>query len=148
MKSLHLAGPDDIEKLLPMVAALHEETGVPSNDDHRREAVVPLLEGAPHGAIWLIGPRRAPVGYICVSFGWSIEFGGLEGRIIEVFVRHAVRGRGMGTEAVYDIAKALKQGGVNALHLQVAPEDERNRRLFARAHFVERTDELLMTLPL
>ena len=148
MKSLHLAGPDDAEKLLGMVGSLHAELGIDSDADHRSAAVAPLLDGAPHGAIWLIGPRRAPVGYICVSFGWSLEFGGLEGRISELFVRQAVRGRGMGTEAVFGIAKALRDGGVRALHLELPSDDERNRRFFGRAKFIPRTDETLMTLPL
>ena len=62
MNTLHLATPEDLEKLLPLVTGFHAEMGFETTPEHQHEAIAPLLEGSPHGAIWLIGPRRAPVG--------------------------------------------------------------------------------------
>ena len=92
MKSLHLATPDDAEKLLPLVAAFHNEAKYDTDLEHRSQAIAPLLEGIPHGAIWLIGPRKAPVGYIVVTFGWSVEFGGLDAIVDEIYIRPACAG--------------------------------------------------------
>lgn len=135
MKALHLAGPDDAGKLLALVAGFHTEQGFDTDDAHREGAILPLLDGSPHGAIWLIGPRRAPVGYIAVTFGWSIEFGGLDAIVDELYIRPAVRNRGMGSEALSGICKALKDAGVKALHLEVDASDEATQRLYARAKF-------------
>lgn len=135
MKALHLAGPDDVGKLLPLVSGFHTEQGFDTDDAHREAAITPLLDGSPHGAIWLIGPRRAPVGYIAVTFGWSIEFGGLDAIIDELYIRPAVRKRGMGSEALSGICKALKEAGVKALHLEVDTSDEATKRLYNRARF-------------
>lgn len=140
---LHLAGADDIERLLPMIAAYHAEEGIAVDEDHRREAVMPLLDGSPHGAVWFIGPRMSPVGYVAVSFGWSIELGGMDGFIDEIWVRAPVRGRGMGSEAVSMLLKSLKAAGVRALHLEVA-EGNPAERVYARAGF-RRRDFALMT---
>lgn len=145
MRSLHLAGEADIEKLLPLVAAFHAEMGIDSSEDHRLNAIAPLLAGLPQGAIWLVGPRRAPVGYIAVSFGWSIEFGGMDAIIDELYIRPAVRKRGMGHEAVQSLAKALSEGGVRALHLEVDTTDETTQRFYARARFQIRDRYSLMT---
>ena len=107
MKSLHLATPDDLPKLIPMVSAFHVEQQYETDEDHVVAALMPLLDGSPYGAIWLIGPRRSPVGYLAVTFGWSIEFGGLDAILDELYIRPAVRGRGMGGEAIDGIAKDM-----------------------------------------
>ena len=112
---------------------------------HHRTAIAPLLDGSPHGAIWLIGPRRAPVGYVAVTFGWSIEFGGLDGIIDELYIRPTVRKRGMGSEALMSIAQALTEAGVRALHLEVDRDDDTAQRLYARAHFEPRSKYLFMS---
>ena len=90
--ALHLATEADLDKLLPLVAGYHAFEGIDPGDDHRRDALAPLLQGSPLGAVWLIGPKRAPVGYIAVSFGWSIEMGGMDGFIDEFFIRETVPG--------------------------------------------------------
>ncbi|SPF80201.1 GNAT family N-acetyltransferase [Pseudoprimorskyibacter insulae] len=142
---LQLAGPEDLQKILPMVAAFHAEMGYGTDEAHHEQAIAPLLEGVPHGAIWLIGPRMAPVGYVVVSFGWSVEYGGLDAILDEIYVRPKVRGRGMGSEALAGIAKGLREGGVRALHLEVAGDDAKTQEFYARAHFAKRDGYLFMS---
>lgn len=141
---LHLAGPDDEARILPMVAAFHAEEGYDTDEEHRRAAVAPLLAGEPHGAIWMIGPRMSPVGYVAISFGWSLEYGGLDGVIDELWIREKVRGRGMGGEALRVLAANLAKAGVRALHLEVGP-DARAQRLYRRAGFRMREGYHLMS---
>ncbi len=135
---LHLATGGDLERVERMVAAYHQLEGIESDETGRREALVPLLDGSPHGAIWLIGPKMAPVGYIAVSFGWSIELGGLDGIVDEFWIREAVRGRGMGGEALIALQKALREAGVKALSLEVAFGNDNAERLYHRAGFRNR----------
>ncbi len=145
MKSLHLAGPPDLPKLLPMVSGFHAEMGFDTTADHQSGAIMPLLDGSPHGAIWLVGPRRAPVGYVAVSFGWSVEFGGLDAIVDELYVRPAVRRRGMGQEALDALAFALRETNVRALHLEVDRDDSAAQRFYARARFAPRDRYIFMT---
>ena len=93
----------------------------------------------------LIGPRRAPVGYIAVTFGWSIEFGGLDGIVDELYIRPAVRKRGMGSEALHGISMALRDAGVRALHLEVDRDNDTAQRLYGRTGFQARDRYMLMT---
>ena len=105
--ALHLAKPDDLARLLPLVSAFHLEEGLKSTDEQRTNALAPLLDGSPHGAIYLIGPSKGPIGYIVVTFGWSIEFGGLDGFIDEIYIRPGVRGRGVASEVITSLAGML-----------------------------------------
>ncbi len=142
---LHLAAEDDLDRLLPLVAAFHAFAGIAQDGAARREALLPLLQGSPHGAIWLIGLRRAPVGYIAVSFGWSIGMGGMAGFIDEFFIRENVRGRGMGTEVLIALLPQLARAGLRAVHLEARTEDARAARLYERRGFRRRGDTSLMT---
>ncbi len=137
MKSLHLAQAEDFDRLIALAHAHHEELGQDSTPEALAAALEPLLTGVPHGAAWLIGPRRAPVGYVAVSFGWCIAHGGLEARVDELFIRPAVRGRGMAREALLALGKALRDGGVAVLHLKRLHDDPRGTRIGRAAGFTQ-----------
>ncbi|MCF6232203.1 MAG: GNAT family N-acetyltransferase [Rhodobacteraceae bacterium] len=143
--ALHLAKVDDLDRLLALVTAFHTEEGLQSSDEVRRKGIVPLLEGIPHGAAYLIGPARAPMGYVIVTFGWSVEHGGMDGFIDEIYLRPAVRGRGIAGEVLIALPKALSEAGVTALHLVVDQSNKTANRLYTRAGFVLRERHRLMT---
>jgi ribosomal protein S18 acetylase RimI-like enzyme len=143
--ALHLAKPEDLDRLVPLVAAFHAEEGISQDETTRRKALLPLLEGSPLGAIYIIGPTRAPVGYLGLPFGWSGEFGGMDAFVDEWFIRAAVRGRGMGSETLLTLSKLLGQAGVRALHLEVDRENESAKRLYTRTGFKARDRYMLMT---
>lgn len=131
-----------------LVANFHREAGIEQDDAARRAALLPLLEGSPHGAVYLAGPARAPIGYAAITFGWSLEMGGLDGFVDEIYIRPRVRGRGIGTDILQALAKSLACAGLRALHLEVARDNDRGRALYARLGFVPREGYMLMTRPL
>lgn len=145
MTALTLARPDDLERLLPLVAACHAETGIAQEASLRRSALLPLLEGSPHGAIYLVGPARAPIGYVVLSFGWSVEFAGRDGYVDELYIRPAVRGRGIATEVMSALPRTLAAAGLRALHLEVRQDAARTRRLYERLGYRMREACCLMT---
>ncbi|MGV6803816.1 MAG: N-acetyltransferase family protein [Ruegeria sp.] len=143
--TLRLARPEDLDRLMGLVAAFHAETGIDQDADQRREALAPLLEGIPHGCVYLIGPSRAPLGYIILTFGWSVEFGGLDGFVDEIYIRPAVRGRGIATEVLLDLPKALAGAGLTALHLEVDRSNDAAHKLYLRTGFKLRDRYSLMS---
>ncbi|TLP64478.1 GNAT family N-acetyltransferase [Parasedimentitalea maritima] len=143
--ALHLAKPEDLDKVLALVAAFHTEMDIASSEDSRKAAIEPLLNGIPYGAVYLVGPTRAPVGYVVVTFSWSVEFGGMDGAIDELYIRPPVRKRGIATEVLIALPKTLAEAGITALHLEVDREDESAQRLYARTRFKARDRYMLMT---
>jgi len=143
--ALHLAKPDDLDRLLALVATFHDEQDLQTTDEARRAGIAPLLDGIPHGAAYLIGPPRAPIGYVIITFGWSVEFGGMDAFVDEIFVRRAVRGRGIASEVLISLPQALAQGGIGAIHLEVDRENAVAQRLYARAGFNPRERYVLMS---
>ncbi|WP_243405154.1 GNAT family N-acetyltransferase [Pelagivirga sediminicola] len=145
MTALTLAKLDDIDRILPLVAAFHAERGIAQDDAARRAAIRPLLEGSPHGAIYIAGPVRAPIGYAAISFGWSLEFGGLDGILDEIYIRPGVRRRGIGSEILLALPRALGGAGLRALHLETSRDDAALRAFYERMHFEPREDYILMS---
>ncbi|WP_370401631.1 GNAT family N-acetyltransferase [Sulfitobacter sp. JB4-11] len=143
--ALTLATPDHIDRLLPLVAAFHAEQGIEMSDDARRAGLAPLLDGIPHGCAYLVGPPRAPIGYIVITFGWSIEFGGLDAIIDELYIRPGVRGRGIATEALLTLPNALASGGLKAIHLEVDRDNAAAVALYRRAGFQPRERYMFMS---
>lgn len=143
--ALTLATAEHLDRLVPLVAAFHEEEGITLSDEARQAGLVPLLDGIPYGAAYLIGPPRAPIGYVVVTFGWSVEYGGLDAIIDEIYVRPGVRGRGIAGEVLLTLPRALAGGGIKAIHLEVDQTNEAAKRLYARAGFKPRDNYIFMS---
>lgn len=143
--AISLAGPTDDTQVLSLMARYHAERGFDYDDLHRATVAAPLLDSSPLGAIWLIGPARAPLGYVLVTFGWSIQYGGMTGTVEEVFIRSSVRKRGIGTEVLHAIAVSLGNAGINALHVKLEGEDTDIERFCTRVGFKKDSPMVYMT---
>ncbi len=143
--ALTLGRPEHLDKLVVLCAAFHAEGGIETTNDARRAGLAPLLEGSPYGAVYLIGPPLAPIGYIVVCFGWSVEFGGLDAILDEFYVRPGVRGRGIASEALIALPRALSEGGLRAIHLEVDRDNDAVIRLYRKAGFAPREKYMFMS---
>ena len=143
--ALKLAGPDHLDKLLALVEAFHTEADMKSTEESRRAGLGPLLDGIPYGCVYLIGPPRAPIGYMTITFTWSIEYGGLDGNIDELYIRPGVRGRGIASEALVALPKALSGGGLRTIHLEVDRTNASALKLYRRAGFILNENYMFMT---
>ena len=146
--SISLAGPDDLERVLGLMARLHEERRQTFDDAHRRAVTAPLLDGSPLGGVWLIGPQRAPLGYVMVGFSWSMRHGGLVGWLEEIFIRDQVRGRGIGTEVLHAVVVNLARADLKAMHVLLPADDTALARFCTRTGFTVTSEARLMTDPL
>ncbi|SEM43483.1 Protein N-acetyltransferase, RimJ/RimL family [Loktanella fryxellensis] len=147
--AIALATPADADRLMDLMARYHAEAGLTHDDAHRAAVLGPLLDGSPLGAVWLIGPKSSPLGYVMVTFGWSISQGGLVGWLEECFIRASVRGRGIGTEVLHAVAVNLARADMRAMHVILpAANPDAAGRFCARAGFRAVPGARLMTDPL
>lgn len=143
--TLTLARTPDLDRLLPLVAAFHLEEGLNTTPKHQTAALIPLLQGTTLGEVYLIGPEQFPIGYIAITHGYSIEFGGADAFIDEFYLRPSVRGRGVGGEIVQAISEKLQKLGTRALHLEVNTKNTYARQVYERRGFELRENYSLMT---
>lgn len=141
-------GEEHLEALLPMIGEYHAFDGVEMPPAARREAVRGLLTDPRLGAVWAIVAQGAWIGYAAVTYGYSIEFGGRDAFIDELFLRESHRGRGIGTEVLAQLEACAREAGISALHLEVDRHNPIARALYAKLGFELREKFSLMSLKL
>ena len=143
--AVRLAEPSDRDALLELIAAYHAFEQIPHDPAATARAIAPLLDHDDAGRIWLIEEGGQTVGYVALCFGYSIEFGGRDAFVDEMFLVEAARGRGLGKSALDRVADAARGLGVKALHLEVARDNIRAQRLYDRLGFALRDRYVLMS---
>lgn len=146
--TLELAGPRQLEELLPLVAAYHAFEEVESSSEQRRSSVASLLQDKSLGALWLIRKLDKLIGYVAVCYSYSIEFGGRDAFIDEFYIEAAERGRGIGNKVLAEVAALLHARGIVALHLEVDGTNDRAKSAYEKAGFSSRDKYHVMSLVL
>lgn len=142
---LTLALPTDLDALVPMIRAYKDFEGFERDDAERVEALRTLLADPSRGAIWWICADGQRVGYVAVCFGFSLEFGGRDAFVDELYVVPEARGRGVGRAALAAAMRAAAAQGVRALHLEVGRTNARARALYESLGFDAREAFTLMS---
>ena len=124
------AGPADLDELLVMLERFGESQGYPFDPAQARYALGELLARPELGAVFRIVRGAVSVGYVALTFGWSLEWGGRDAFVDEIFVEAPERGRGSGRAALRAIVDEARRLGVRALHLEVEDENESAQRLY------------------
>jgi ribosomal protein S18 acetylase RimI-like enzyme len=145
---LQIAEPHQIDGLLPLVAAYHDFEGIELPQETRKRSVTTLLNDRRLGEIWQIRTPGRLIGYIALTFGYSIEFGGRDAFIDEFYIEPAERGGGIGAEVLRQVTAIMSDRGVLALHLEVDRTNDRAKSLYGRLGFSSREKYHLMSIEL
>lgn len=141
-----VANDSHVAALLPLVRAYHEFEQISLSEQQRHDAVLPLLgPDSQVGRVWLIFTSQKVVGYVALCFGYSIELGGRDAFIDELFLIESARGQGIGKQVLEFVIRQAASLGVAALHLEVSRANDRAKRLYSRAGFSARDRYHLMT---
>jgi diamine N-acetyltransferase len=144
---LRSATPRDFDSLLLFMHQFRIDDPDPqySQVDGRgaRRALARLVREPSLGRVWLICDRGTAVGYIVVTFGYSLEFHGRDAFIDEFFIQATHRGRGWGTWILIRVESACRRLGINALHLEVGHDNVRARRLYRKMGFIDHERHLM-----
>lgn len=146
--NLRLATAGDEEILLELVRLYHEFDRIPFEEDAAARALKPLLRQGDAGLIWLMELDGSIIGYVALCFGYSIEFGGRDAFLDEMYILEEHRGRGIGRSVLRTIQSKAAELGVKALHLEVERTNKRARSLYLSLGFASRERYHLMTCAL
>lgn len=142
---LRPASPADLGALLPMVRAYHAFEQIRSSEVQRADAVRTLLNDERLGGIWLLVIDQNPLGYLALTYGYSIELGGRDAFIDEFFIEEAHRGKGFGRAALRRIQEIAAAANLRVLHLEVGQHNTRAARLYRECGFQARDRFHLMS---
>ena len=132
--------------------AFYAESGFVLDEDRARAGFEGLLADARLGRVWLIGREAskagAAVGYIVVTFGFAMEYGGMAATVDDFFVRPEARGEGLGKAALAEVRRACEGLGMRALRVEVGVDNPAARAVYRSAGFESLPDRGVMAAPL
>ena len=95
-----VAEDSDADLLVEFMRELYAFDQDPFDDRRARAALEGLLKDASLGRVWLIHEGDRAVGYVAITFGYSLEYGGPLAVIDELYLRAGHRGQGLGPRAL------------------------------------------------
>jgi ribosomal protein S18 acetylase RimI-like enzyme len=140
---LRRARPADLEGLLPRLARFYATQDIAFEPEVARRALGELLARPELGLAYHIESGGETVGYAVLCFGWSLEWGGRDAFVDELYLEPAARGRGLGRAALRALVEAARAAGVLALHLEVDPGNAAGQALYRSEGFAAHGRHLL-----
>ncbi|MBO6633743.1 N-acetyltransferase [Parvibaculum sp.] len=129
--------PADRETLEGLVRDYYAYDGHDYVEAEQGPALDLVCQGAANSLAWLIHGGGELAGYLILTTGFSVEYGGTDGFIDELHLVEAFRGRGLGAHVMDFAEKAGRQAGIRYLHLEVEIHNARARRLYDGRGYVD-----------
>jgi GNAT superfamily N-acetyltransferase len=143
MPALRTAVLADISQVLPMMRDFYTFEGISFDESRAVRLLTQLVNDVSLGRLTLIEQEGELVGYLILGFGFSVEFGGRDALLDELFVRPEFRGRGLGSAAIESAMSICKQEGIHALHLEADHFNKRAHDLYLRLGFKDHKRHLM-----
>ena len=131
------ATPEDVDDLLRMMEQLYRHDGQPFDASHAEAATVHLMQTPAAGTIWTLQSGTATAGYLVLTFGYSLEFGGKDALVDELYLMPEYRGRGWGRRALEFAFDQCRAAGVEAVHVDVNSVNEHAASVYRRVGFIQ-----------
>jgi len=128
--------------LLTLVEAFCALDQHPYEPARVESALRPLLEHDDFGVVYLVNDDQ---GYVVITWGYSLESGGREGLVDEIYLRQ--RGQGVGAQVMQALFEDLRGRGIVKMFLETERHNARARTFYARQGF-EADDSIWMSRPL
>ncbi|MCB1472820.1 MAG: GNAT family N-acetyltransferase [Rhodobiaceae bacterium] len=138
---LCIAQTEDLDALVAMVRALNAEDGHPVEGDLHAPLSTLLAEPA-LGCVFLIEVAGKTIGYAILCHGFSVEYGGRDCFLDEIYIAPGHRTAGHGREALRQLEAWARDEGICAMHLEVMPGNPA-ARLYERTGFRDRNSRFM-----
>ena len=124
---------DDLDLLVELGAEYCEADGHAFDEATVRAGFGGVVSDDTFGIVLVAEVDRAVVGYAVVSWGWSIEVGGLDVVLDEIYVRP--KGLGIGSALLSASEEACRAAGAKRVFLETELANERARTWYSSFGF-------------
>jgi ribosomal protein S18 acetylase RimI-like enzyme len=131
------AGLEDLDPLLELIREFYFVDHHRWDEDVVRAGLEPLLTSDDHGVVLI-----AEVGgYAVITWSWSVESGGRDVLLDELYVRD--RGAGSGSEMIRAVFAEMQARGLRRIFLETETSNDRARSFYEK-HGFEAEDSVWM----
>lgn len=124
---------DDFDAIVPLVREFYEIDRHSFDEATVESGLRPLLTGEGPGFVLVAEDEGSLIGYAVVTWGWSIESGGWDALLDEIFV--ADRSRGIGAEMMHRLMDRARDAGCSRMFLETESHNRAARIFYARHGF-------------
>jgi ribosomal protein S18 acetylase RimI-like enzyme len=135
--------PDSAPQVVAWMRDLYEHERIAFDAAAAQATLAELLAHPEWGRAWLLCADGKPAGYAVVALAFSLEFGGRNAFLDELFVRPSARGRGVGSIALRLLQHACRQMGARSVALEVSLDNTRAEALYRREGFTSNGRQLM-----
>jgi ribosomal protein S18 acetylase RimI-like enzyme len=140
---LRIATGDDLALLVDFMRQFYAIDNYPFDAQIARWLLQQIVADSSLGRVWLIDYAEATIGYVVLTFGFSLEYRGRDAYIDELFLLDAYRGQGLGSHVLQCVLDACPALGIHALHLEVEHTNVVGQRLYHKHGFAGNDRHLL-----
>jgi ribosomal protein S18 acetylase RimI-like enzyme len=138
------AAAADIPRLVDSMEAFYREAAYPLDRRWAAKSFAALVGNPALGAAWLLWRDGNAAGYVVLTVRFSMEYGGRDAFIDDLFVRPEHRRHGVGTAALTELIAECRRRGVLALHVEVGHDNRAANALYQKFGLGLRTDQRQM----
>ena len=143
--SIRPGRPDDLEILVALGRRYCEADGHDFHEARTRQAFAGLLAEPRWGTVLVAELDGTAAGYAVVTGGYSIESGGPDALLDEIYLD--VRGQGLGSILLQRVLAEAREWGARRLFLETEAANER-ARAFYRRHRFRQDDSIWLSIDL
>lgn len=133
---IRLAQSPDLEPLVDLGCAFFvEHDGKPADPERIRRGIAPLLDNDRHGLVVVAERHETLIGYAVICWSWSVEIGGSEAVLDEVYTTE--RNTGLGSLLLSACEAECRARGVLRIFLETERRNHRVRGLYERHGYTE-----------
>jgi ribosomal protein S18 acetylase RimI-like enzyme len=134
MHSITDATLEDIGALTDQIAHYYAHDGIPFDASRVSGALMDMMR-ADRGRAWLLRMDGILAGYAVVVWSYSIEYGGVEAVLDELYLEPEARGTGLGRIVVEHIVREAQNAGAIVMRLETERENTAARAFYKRLGF-------------
>jgi len=135
----------DIALLVPMVQEFYALEQIAFHEQTIQSALAHFISNHQFGRAWLIYDNEELAGYMILTFGFCLEFGGRDAFIDEVYLKEPYRNRGIGQKAIDFLSDFGKENNIKVMLLEVGHENGQAQGFYKKTGFTAREKYFLMT---
>ena len=146
MLTFKLADNSSLGTLLRFIREYYLYEEQEFNENRTQGALKEVFTNSTLGKVWFIVLGEEIIGYLILTFGFSVEFGGRDAFMDEFYIREAYRGKGYGRKAVEFVEETARKLGVKAVHLEVSHKNLNSQTVYRKLGFKDRSHYLMTRL--
>lgn len=122
---------EDIPTLVDMMQEFYAEADYPLDRQWAADSFYTFLKDDSLGAAWIVVHDSEPAGYVVLTVRFSMEYGGLDAFIDDLFVRPGHRRQGLARAALDALFDECRRRQVLAVHVEVGADNIAAKSLYS-----------------